>query len=74
MPDHDKAPRLLGQGPSLSPPDQLQAATWQHDTELLEHLRQLEYMVHAEQEGAELLQAVLASRLIAPNELGTSPS
>lgn len=57
-------------GKSSSPLDQIQAATWQHDTELLELLWQLEFMIHAEEVGNQLLQEVLASKKISPKDLG----
>lgn len=59
-------------GKSSSPLDQLQATTWQHDAELLELLWQLEFMVHAEGEGNELLQAVLKKAKISTTTLGTA--
>ena len=57
-------------GKSSSPLDRMQAATWQHDGELLELLWQLEFMVAAEPRGAELLDRVIAGEKIAPAELG----
>lgn len=57
-------------GKSSSPLDQMQAATWQHDGDLLELLWQLEFMVAAEPRGAELLDSVIAGEKIAPAELG----
>lgn len=57
-------------GKSSSPLDQMQAATWQHDGELLELLWQLEFMVAAEPRGAELLDSVIAGEKIAHAELG----
>ena len=57
-------------GRSSSPLDQIQADTWQHDTELLELLWQLEFMIHAEDEGNQLLQEVLTSEKINPKDLG----
>lgn len=57
-------------GKSSSPLDQMQAATWQHDGELLELLWQLEFMVAAEPRGAELLDRVITGEKIAPAELG----
>lgn len=57
-------------GKSSSPLDQMQAATWQHDGELLELLWQLEFMVAAEPRGAELLDSVIAGEKIAPAVLG----
>ena len=57
-------------GRSSSPLDQIQAETWQHDTELLELLWQLEFMISAQREGDELLQAVLNGEKIPPSVLG----
>lgn len=57
-------------GRSSSPLDQIQADTWQHDTELLELLWQLEFMIHAEGEGNQLLKEVLTSKKINPKDLG----
>lgn len=57
-------------GKSSSPLDQIQALVWQHDTELLELLWQIEFMINAEPEGHRLLQAVLQGEKIAPEILG----
>ncbi len=57
-------------GRSSSPLDQIQADTWQHDTELLELLWQLEFMIDAEDEGNQLLQEVFTSKKINPKDLG----
>lgn len=57
-------------GKSSSPLDQIQADTWQHDTEIVELLWQLEFMVQAEKQGSELLHEVLATEKISPADLG----
>ena len=57
-------------GKSSSPLDKIQASTWHHDTELVELLWQIEFMVAAEKEGAELLQEVLAGEKISSTTLG----
>lgn len=57
-------------GKSSSPLDKIQADTWQHDSELLELLWQLEFMVNAEPRGAELLEKVIVGDIIPPATLG----
>lgn len=57
-------------GKSSSPLDQIQAEAWEHDTELLELLWQIEFMVNAEDEGRMLLDEVITGEKISPSELG----
>ena len=57
-------------GRSSSPLDHMQADSWHLDGELLELLWQLEFMVAAEPRGAELLDAVIAGKLISVADLG----
>lgn len=57
-------------GKSSSPLDRMQANSWHLDSELLELLWQLEFMVVAELRGAELLDAVIAGKLISVADLG----
>lgn len=58
-------------GKSSSLLDQIQAESWQHDTELLELLWQIEFMVNAEEEGRALLDEVITGEKIPPINLGT---
>lgn len=57
-------------GKSSSPLDRIQANTWQHDSEFLELLWQLEFMVNAAPRGAELLDQVVTGKTIPPAKLG----
>lgn len=57
-------------GKSSSPLDHMQATTWTHDQELLELLWQLEFMVKAEPQGAQLLDEVVAGKKISPATIG----
>ena len=57
-------------GDSSSPLDRMQATTWQHDTELLELLWQIEFMISTESDGMELIQEVLREKKISPSSLG----
>ncbi|MDK6302426.1 N-6 DNA methylase [Corynebacterium sp. UMB9976] len=57
-------------GKSSSGLGQIQANFWEHDTELLELLWQIEFMINAEVEGRDLLNEVFAEEKIPPTELG----
>lgn len=58
-------------GKSSSALDQIQYPTWRYDTELLELLWQIEFMINAETEGRDLLHAVLSGEKISPSEFSS---
>lgn len=58
------------EGKTSSLLDQIQTESWEHDTELLQLLWQIEFMINAEVEGRELLNEVFAEEKIPPTELG----